>query len=121
MYADVMKKLGQAASILSDSFSPTVAVALVDRFLTMINVQAGRAGATTTGDRREALAADPGAVCLPDMRRTIIKDGVTHDVVHPTRCSLPLLYKLHCFTATKESQSLLRCPFAAIMVREVLI
>ena len=66
LYADVTKKLGQAASILSDRFSPTVAVALVDQFLTMVNVQAGGVGTTTTGGRGAALfMANPGTVRLP--------------------------------------------------------
>ncbi|CAB1118006.1 unnamed protein product [Ectocarpus sp. CCAP 1310/34] len=63
---DVTKKLGQAASILSDRFSPTVAVALVDQFLTMVNMQAGGVGTTTTGGRGAALfMANPGTLRLP--------------------------------------------------------
>ncbi|CAB1116228.1 unnamed protein product [Ectocarpus sp. CCAP 1310/34] len=66
LYADVTKKLGQAASILSDRFSPTVAVALVDQFMTMVNMQAGRVRTTTTGGRGAALfMANPGTLRLP--------------------------------------------------------
>ena len=49
VYADVTKKHGQAASILSDSVSPAVAVALVDQFLATVSAQAGGAAATRTG------------------------------------------------------------------------
>ena len=65
LYADVTKKLGQAASILSDSVSPAVAVALVDQFLATVSAQAGGAAATRTGGRVAPYVANPGTVRLP--------------------------------------------------------
>ena len=64
LYADVTKKLGQAASILSDSVSPAVAVALVDQFLATVSAQAGGAAATRTGGRVAPYVANPGTVRL---------------------------------------------------------
>lgn len=40
VYADVSKRLGQAASILSDSFPPAVALALTEAFLAEVSSQA---------------------------------------------------------------------------------
>ena len=40
VYADVSKRLGQAASILSDSLPPAVALALTEAFLASVSSQA---------------------------------------------------------------------------------
>ena len=74
-YADVTKKHGQAASILSDSVSPAVAVALVDQFLATVSAQAGGAAATRTGGWGAPYVANPGTVRLPARTSNKIRRG----------------------------------------------
>lgn len=63
LYADVTNKLGQAGSILSDSYSPAVAMALADEFLATVSARAGGARAKRTGTR--AAPFHPGTARLP--------------------------------------------------------